>query len=285
MRERVERTAWRVPLPTRRFFVALALVAAAATAVSGVAAGWVASRNADTIDDAREQGLELATAVSDFRTNLASADARAAATLISGGLEDPESRAGYDADVLAASHALTDAALVATDDDRSDITEMADGLLAYAGLVETARANSRQGFPVGASYLGEARDGVNNELVPLAERQRRVGERRLAQAVNSVGGPVSGFALVVLVGGLVVGLGCAVLIAGSTRRVAAHPPPLAPGGPAGPPGPNRGIGRRLAAARQPDGAAREPAGERGGEDPGGGQEQRGGAGAPRCCGW
>ena len=227
LRERVERTAWRVPLPTRRFFVTLALVAAAATAVSGVAGGWVASRNADTIDDAREQGLELATAVSDFRTNLASADARAASTLIAGGLEDPESRAGYDTDLLAASHALTDAALVATDDDRADITEMADGLLTYAGLVETARANSRQGFPVGASYLGEARDGVNNELVPLAERQRRVGERRMAQAVNSVGGPVSGFVLVVLLGGLVVVLGCAVLIAGRTRRVVAHPALLA----------------------------------------------------------
>ena len=65
------------------------------------------------------------------------------------------------------------------------------------------------------------------ELVPLAERQRRVGERRMAQAVNSVGGPVSGFVLVVLVGGLVVVLGCAVLIAGRTRRVVAHPALLA----------------------------------------------------------
>lgn len=227
LRERVERAAWRVPLPTRRFFVILALVAAAALAVSGVAAGWVASRNASTITDAREQGLELATAVSDFRTNLAAADARAAATLISGGLEDPESRAGYDADVLAASHGLTDAALVATDDDREDISEMADGLLAYAGLVETARANSRQGFPVGAAYLVEARAGVNDQLVPLAERQRRVGERRMAQAVNSVGGPISGLALVVLVAGLAALVWCAVLIAGRTRRVVAHPALLA----------------------------------------------------------
>ena len=221
--ERVERTAWRVPLPTRRFFVTLGLTAAIALAVSGVAAGWVVARNANTIDDAREQGLDLATAVTEFHTHLAAADARAASTLISGGLEDPESRALYDADLLAASNALTSAGLVATSDDRADISAMADGLLEYAGLVETARANSRQGFPVGASYLGEARDLANNELVPLAERQRRVGEQRMAQAANSIGGPVSALAVVVLVAGFGVLVACAALIAGRTRRVIAHP--------------------------------------------------------------
>ncbi|HEX6420503.1 MAG TPA: hypothetical protein VFZ77_18525 [Acidimicrobiales bacterium] len=221
--EVVERTAWRVPLPTRRFLVTLALAAAAALAASGVAAGWVASRNAATIADAREQGLELATAVSEFRTRLASADARAAGTLLAGGLEDPESRALYDEDLLAASHALTDAGLVATDEDRDDITAMADGLLTYAGLVETARANARQGFPVGASYLDEARDLANRQLVPLAERQRRVGEQRIARAANSVGGPLSGLAVLVMLAGLAVLVGCAVLLAGRTRRVVAHP--------------------------------------------------------------
>src|SRR5690606_12289161 len=135
----------------------------------------------------------------------------------------PESSALYDEDLLAASHALTDAGLVATADDRDDITAMADGLLTYAGLVETARANARQGFPVGASYLEEARDLANQQLVPLAERQRRVGEQRIARAANSVGGPLSGLAVLVMVAGLGVLVGCAVLLAGRTRRVVAHP--------------------------------------------------------------
>src|SRR5690606_25670413 len=105
--DRIEQTAWRVRLPTRQLFVTLALVAAVALAASGLAAGWVASRNADTIADAREQGLELATATTDFRTNLAEADALAAATLIAGGLESTDSRAAYDAALLEASKALT----------------------------------------------------------------------------------------------------------------------------------------------------------------------------------
>jgi hypothetical protein len=222
MRERVERTAWRVPLPTRRLFVTLAWVAAAALALSGIAAGWVAARNARTIDDAREQGLDLATSVTEFRTRLAAADARAAATLIAGGLEDPESRAEYDGDILAASDALTRAALVARPDDREDISELSSGLVEYAGLVETSRANSRLGYPVGSAYLTQARELANDDLVPRADRLRRVGEQRIARAANSVGGPLGALAVVLLVLALLVLVGCALLIAGRTRRIA-HP--------------------------------------------------------------
>jgi hypothetical protein len=210
--DRVERTAWRVPLPTRRLYVTLALVAAVALAFSGLVAGWVANRNANTIDDAREQGLELATAVTEFRTNLAAADATAAATLIAGGLESTDSRAQYDTDLLQASRALTDAGLVARADDRDDIRAMANGLVTYAGLVETSRANSRLGYPVGSAYLNQARDLANDDLVPRAERLRREGERRVAQAANTVGGPVTLSALAVILLG-----------AGRSRRVIAHP--------------------------------------------------------------
>jgi hypothetical protein len=223
--DRVERTAWRVPLPTRRLYVTLALVAAAALAFSGLVAGWVANRNANTIDDAREQGLELATAVTEFRTNLAAADATAAATLIAGGLESTDSRAQYDTDLLQASRALTDAGLVARAEDRDDIRAMANGLVTYAGLVETSRANSRLGYPVGSAYLNQARDLANDDLVPRAERLRREGERRVAQAANTVGGPLtlSAVAVVLLGVAVVVLAGCAALVAGRSRRIVAHP--------------------------------------------------------------
>ena len=220
--DRVEETAWRLRLPTRRLFVTLALVAAAALAVSGLVAGWVAARNANTIDDAREQGLELTTATTEFRTNLAEADALAAATLIAGGLESTDSRRDYDQALLQASQALTEAGLVATEDDREDISEMASGLVEYAGLVETSRANTRLGYPVGSAYLNQGRDLANDDLVPRAERLRRVGEQRMARAANSVGGPVGILAVVLLIAALGVLIGCSVLIAGRTRRMA-HP--------------------------------------------------------------
>lgn len=220
--DRVERTAWRVPLPTRRLFVTLALLAAGALAVSGLAAGWVANRNARVIADAREQGLDLATAVTDFHTSLTAADARAAGTLISGGLEDRQSREDYDSDVRAASEALTAAGLVATDADGEDLAVLTQGLADYAGLVEASRANARQGFPVAGSYLEQAHDLAQDQLVPTAEHLRREGERRMAKAANDVGGLVGGLAVVLLLAGLVVLVGCALVIAGRTRRIA-HP--------------------------------------------------------------
>jgi hypothetical protein len=223
--DRVERAAWQVPLPTRRLYLTLAVVAAAALAVSGLIAGWVVNRNADTIDDAREQGLELATAVTEYRTHLASADATAAATLIAGGLESTESRARYDEDLLQASAALTRAGLVARPEDGDSIEDLSEGLVEYAGLVESSRAYSRLGYPVGAAYLNVARDMVNDELVPTADQLRREGERRMADAANTVGGPLSLslVAVVLLVAALIVLVGCAALVAGRSRRVIAHP--------------------------------------------------------------
>lgn len=224
--DRVERTAWRVPLPTRRLFVTLALIAAGALAASGLAAGWVANRNARIIADAREQGLDLATAVSDFDTSLTAADARAAGTLISGGLEDRQSREDYDADMQAASRALVAAGLVATDADGDDLRVLTQGLSDYAGLVEASRANARQGFPVATSYLEQAQELAQDRLVPTAEHLRREGERRMARAANDVGGVVGGLAVVLLLAGLGVLVGCSLVIAGRTRRIA-HPALLA----------------------------------------------------------
>jgi hypothetical protein len=219
---RVERLAWRVPLPSRRLFLALATLAGAALVLSSLGAAAVAARNADTIRDARDHGLGVARASTDFRTHLANADAIAAATLISGGLEDTAKRADYDAEVLAASEALTDAGLAATEADKHAVNALSDGLVRYAGLVETSRANSRQGFPVGAAYLSQARFEANEVLAPQAEQLRREGEQRMARAANSVGGVLGGVAVALLVLGLAVLVAAGLVLAGRTRRVS-HP--------------------------------------------------------------
>jgi hypothetical protein len=226
LRDTVERTAWRVRLPTRRFFLVLALVSAGSLLVASAVGGWVTSRNAATISHARDQGLGVVSAATDFRTNLAAADAAAAGTLIAGGLEAPEAREDYVTHLVDASSALTRAGLVGTSDDAEDIEALANGLVEYSGLVETARANARLGYPVGAAYLDEARTMARNELVPRADRLRREGERRVARSANSVGGPVGSVALLLLVATVLVLVAAAVLVAGRTRR-ALHPALLA----------------------------------------------------------
>jgi len=216
--DNLERRAWGIPLPTRRLFVLLAWVTAAVLVVASLTATYVTARNEDTIRAAREQGLGIARAATSFRTHLAAADAQAAGTLLAGGLETPDDRAQYDRDILQASRALTAAGLVSTGDDSEDIGALADGLVRYAGLVETSRANSRLGYPVGAAYLAQARALANDDLVPRAERLRRVGEQRVARAANAVGGVTRTLAIVLLILAIGTVLATSAVVAGRTRR-------------------------------------------------------------------
>jgi uncharacterized membrane protein len=220
--DRIEDLAWRIPLSTRRLVLIVASVVAATLLTSSLAAGWVAARNSDTIADARTSGLDVARAAVELRNNLAAADAQAASTLLSGGLEPQATRDGFVRNLTAANNALTDAGLTARASDSDDIEILAAGLTEYGGLVEMARANSRQGFPVGDAYLGEARTVARDDLMPTADHLRRVGEQRVARAANSVGGPVSSAAVAGLVVGLVVLLAGSAIVAGRSRRLT-HP--------------------------------------------------------------
>ena len=218
----VERRAWGIPLPTRRLFLVLAWLTAGVLLAASLLGAWTVARNAATIDGARDHGFLIARSAADYRTNLAAADAIAARTLIAGGLESSQSRRDYTDALLGASSALTDAALVATDADRAEIETLADGLVRYSGLIETARANARLGFPVGAAYLQQARTLANDQLIPTAEQLRREGEQRVARAANDIGG-ISGIvsvALLALATCFVIVV--SVVVAGRTRRML-HP--------------------------------------------------------------
>lgn len=113
-------------------------------------------------------------------TSLSVADAAAATAFISGGLEPEQVRDRY-------SQALGEAGaeLVTLSGEGADDTQqrmgIGSGLPEYSGLVETARANNREGHPVGAAYLSEASHQMQSQLLPMAE-QLYV---RRADAVNS----------------------------------------------------------------------------------------------------
>jgi hypothetical protein len=95
-------------------------------------------------------------------------------------------------------------------------------LIDYTRLVDTARANSRQGFPVGAAYLQQARGIADTQLVPLAERVRSLGEIRVAEAANEITGPIGAAAVAVIVIGLAGLVAGSIVVAGRTRRLV-HP--------------------------------------------------------------
>jgi hypothetical protein len=81
---------------------------------------------------------------------------------------------------------------------------LAEQLPVYSGLVEAARANNRQGFPVGAAYLRGASGVLTGTILPSAERVYATEANRLSD--NYATGTGSG-ALVVLIVAIVVALG------------------------------------------------------------------------------
>lgn len=99
-------------------------------------------------------------------TSLSVADAAAATAFISGGLEPQHVRDRYSQAVGESAAEL--AALSGEGPDQRLRTGIATGLPVYTGLIETARANNRSGYPVGAAYLSEASNQMQTTLLPMA---------------------------------------------------------------------------------------------------------------------
>ncbi|MFE7747854.1 hypothetical protein [Streptomyces sp. NPDC057428] len=118
----------------------------------------------------RSQPLS-ADAASIYRS-LADADTMAASGFLAGAQEPKDVHEQYERDVKEASRLLVKAA-ASTDASTSshrEITTLGELLPEYTGLVERARANNRQGLPLGGAYLRYANQKMTNELLPAAER-------------------------------------------------------------------------------------------------------------------
>jgi hypothetical protein len=55
----------------------------------------------------------------------------------------------------------------------------------YAGLIDNARANNRQGFPVGSAYLRRASTTMRDEILPSARRLYKIEARQLTTHYRS----------------------------------------------------------------------------------------------------
>ena len=130
--------------------------------------------------------------------SLSDADATADTTFLTGGLEAPARRERYAGDLRAASGQLTTLARQAGSSVQTlaAIRTLATQLPVYSGLVETARADNRQGFPVGAAYLRQASTLMREQLLPAANRLYDVEARRLSGDYRS--GTSAGALLVVI---------------------------------------------------------------------------------------
>jgi hypothetical protein len=103
-----------------------------------------------------------------IQTNLLAADATATNAFLVGGLEPPAQRAAYDQALTTASALIAEAAQ-AQPADADALAALNQRVVAYAGSIEQARANNRQGLPVGAQYLREASAQLRTEALPILD--------------------------------------------------------------------------------------------------------------------
>jgi hypothetical protein len=104
--------------------------------------------------------------------HLSDADNTAATAFLAGGLEPPAARQRYLTDIQAAGTEIENATAqggATLGGASKDLATLSEDLPIYAGEIETARADNRQGFPLGAAYLREASGLMRSTLLPAAD--------------------------------------------------------------------------------------------------------------------
>lgn len=159
------------------------LVGSAAVVLFGVLAALIqlASWQADgrAADD-----TEQLVRVQEIQSSLLRADALATNAFLVGGLEDTAQRREYDAAIASALRAISDAA-EAQSADRAALAELNVEVADYATAVGQARANNRQGFPVGAEYMSGASSQLRSEALPVLEALVEANTERAEGAMDA----------------------------------------------------------------------------------------------------
>ncbi|MGW1072764.1 hypothetical protein [Streptomyces sp. NPDC002537] len=156
-------------------------VLAALLVAFGAVTTWQVAARAAAADAVVHRSQPLSADAADIYRSLADADTTAASGFLAGGQEPPKVRERYDNDIAVASRLLAKAAADTdgTDAARSRIAELNARLPQYTGLVEAARADNRQGLPLGGAYLRYAGDRMRKDLLPAADELYKAETDRL----------------------------------------------------------------------------------------------------------
>nr|WP_203632303.1 hypothetical protein [Streptomyces halstedii] len=148
-----------------------AVLALLVVAFGAVTALEVSGR-ASAADDVVTRSQPLSADAADIYRSLADADTMAASGFLAGAEEPEDVHAQYEEDIREASRLLVKAAAGtdASSSSAGEIRTLNELLPEYTGLIERARANNRQGLPLGGAYLRYANQKMTNDLLPAAER-------------------------------------------------------------------------------------------------------------------
>ena len=139
--------------------------------LTGLVAGITSAAAATGTADLGNRAQPLLVEAETIYSALADADTTAAQAFLAGGLEPTALTRRYEDDLDRATTALTSAARRTPETGRSAdaIRRLSADLPRYAALVASARANNRQGLPIGAAYLASASTLSRESLQPQAQ--------------------------------------------------------------------------------------------------------------------
>ncbi len=163
----------------------------------GAVSAWQMSDRSTAADDVLHSSQPLSAGAADIYRSLADANTTASSGFLSGGQEPAATTRRYEQDIETAAAGLVTAAAGTEPGSASAATvaKLNKLLPQYKGLVERARANNRQGFPVGGAYLRAANEKMQHEMLPAAQELYTTENQRLgADYANAT--PYPWFALV-----------------------------------------------------------------------------------------
>lgn len=141
------------------------------TAVTLLVAGLVGAGSALAVwraTDSAAANAEQLLRAQDIKVSMLRADALATNAFLVGGLEPADRRAAYDAAISQANRDIVDAAQ-AQPADRQVLEALGQAVADYTNAMTLARANNRQGFPVGAGYLNQGSTELRSAALPLVD--------------------------------------------------------------------------------------------------------------------
>ncbi|MBW1601138.1 hypothetical protein JJV70_03270 [Streptomyces sp. JJ66] len=136
----------------------------------GAVTVWQVTARADAADAVLHSSQRLSADAAEIHRSLADANTTAASGFLAGGEEPRAAGERYDENIGTAAELITRAAASGEGSPaaRSQLSVLGRGLPRYTGLVEAARANNRQGLPIGGAYLRYADQQMRTELLPAA---------------------------------------------------------------------------------------------------------------------
>ena len=186
--------------PPGRLRLAGVVLAVLTVAFGGLTA-WQLETRASAADRVVSYSQPLSRDAAEIHRSLADAATTASSGFLLAGTEPRDVRARYEQDLAQAAKLISQAAARTTETSpaQDSLSRLNQQLPVYAGLVESARADNRQGIPLGGAYLRYASEQMQTVLLPAAAELNTIETRELADdyaAARSV--PWGAYGLAVL---------------------------------------------------------------------------------------